>query len=227
MSREIWFFLLLIAFGILAMMLLGYFKRKGCFWLFVDERGKYSLSRLQLFSWTVVVAAGFFAMAIQRKTLDIEIPENLLILMGFSLTAAVGSQAIKSYKSSKPVRDAKGKIVYEKKENEDEKKEKPKTVLKELTPEEREEIKRHFTDVFSVEETGYDDMLDLGKFQMFWWTVTALGLYSFMIWNALVTGQYCETISGKQVCSLPQIPSTIVALMGLSQGAYLANKIPD
>ncbi len=222
MSREIWLFLLLVALGILAMVLVGYFKRRGCLWLFVDERGKYSLSRMQLFSWTVVVAAGFFAMAIQQKTLDIEIPENLLILMGFSLTAAVGSQAIKSYKSSKPVRDAKGEIVYE-----DEKKEKPKTVLKELTPEEREEVKRHFTDVFSVEETGYDDMLDLGKFQMFWWTVIALGLYLFMILSALATGQYCETISGKQVCSLPEISSTIVALMGLSQGAYLATKIPD
>lgn len=222
MSREIWVFLLLIALGIFAMALVGYFKRRGCFWLFVDERGKYSLSRLQLFSWTIVIAAGFFAMAIQQKTLDIEIHENLLILMGFSLTAAVGSQAIKSYKSSKPLRDAEGKIVYE-----DEAKKIPKTVLSALKPEEREKTQRHFTDVFSVEEANYDDMLDLGKFQMFWWTVVALGLYFFVIWSALATGEYCETINGKQVCSLPQISSTIAALMGLSQGAYLANKIPD
>jgi hypothetical protein len=221
MSREILFFLFLITLGILAMGLIGYSKKRGYFWLLVDERGKYSLSRLQLFSWTIVVAAGFFAMAIQQKTIDIEIPENLLILMGFSLTASVGSQAIKSYKSNKPVRDTEGKIVYE-----DVERKKPKRVLKVLGSEEREKIARHFTDVFSVEETDYDDMLDMGKFQMFWWTIVALGLYFFMIQNALVTGEYCgDTVVGK--CSLPQVSSTIVALMGLSQGAYLATKIPD
>lgn len=96
--------------------------------------GKYSLSRLQLFSWTIVVTAGFFAMAIQLKTLDIELPENLLILMGFSLTAAVGSQAIKSYKVSKPVKDTLGKTVCDERG-------KPKSMLKELGSEERGKIR--------------------------------------------------------------------------------------
>jgi hypothetical protein len=211
---------LLIALGIFAMAVIGYSKKGGFFWLLVDERGKYSLSRLQLFSWTIIVAAGFFAIVIQLKTVEIEIPENLLILIGFSLTAAVGSQAIKSYKSDKPVKsvkDEKGEIPDPNN---------PKTVLKNLGSKERKDVKRSFTDVFSVEEDGYDDMLDLGKFQMFWWTVIALGLYSFMVWNALATTQYCNA-GGNSVCSLPQISSTIVGLMGISQGAYLANKIPD
>ncbi len=210
MSKEIWLFLLIIGLGILAMVLIGYYKKGGSFWLFVDERGKYSLSRLQLFSWTIVVTAGFFAMAIQQRKLDIQIPENLLILMGFSLAAAVGAQAIKSYKICKMVKNEKGEL---------------KSVLKDLSREEREKEPRHFTDVFSVDETDYNDMLDLGKFQMFCWTVVALGLYFFMIWNALETGQYCG--NENNVCSLPDISSTVVALMGLSQGAYLANKIPD
>lgn len=214
---SIMLFLLLIFLGIFAMLLIGYFKKRGSFWLFVDERGKYSLSRLQLFFWTILVAAGFFAMAIQQRTTNIEIPENLLILMGFSLSAAVGSQAIKSYKANKPVRDIQGEIVYDDKG-------KPKSVSKDFGDKEREGIPRHFTDLLSVEETDYDDMLDMGKFQMFWWTVVSLGLYFFMILNGLVTGDFCDS-TGK--CSLPEISITIVSLMGLSQGAYLATKIPD
>lgn len=37
MSKEIWVFLLLIGLGLFAMALIGYFKKGGCFWLFVDD----------------------------------------------------------------------------------------------------------------------------------------------------------------------------------------------
>jgi hypothetical protein len=59
----------------------------------------------------VLIVAALGAMAYKKGALDVKIPENVLLILGFSLGSAVGSQAIKSYKADKPRKDKKGTVI--------------------------------------------------------------------------------------------------------------------
>jgi hypothetical protein len=76
---------------------------RGTFGMVTDHRGKYSLSRLQLLLWTSLLVGGYFGIAMARVVNRIEcafinIPWNVLILMGISTASALGGEAIKSVK---------------------------------------------------------------------------------------------------------------------------------
>jgi hypothetical protein len=58
------------------------------------------------------------------------------------------------------------------------------------------------------------DTLDLMKFQMFGWTVVAVGIYIYLFLADF----------RPDLASLPVVPASIVALTGLSQGGYLSGK---
>jgi hypothetical protein len=61
-----------------------------------------------------------------------------------------------------------------------------------------------------------DDSLDLPRTQMFIWTIVSLGVFTVML---------IENYSGGNLkATLPYITSGLVALMGLSNGAYLGAK---
>ena len=60
----------------------------------IDSRGKMSLSRLQLVLCTWLLFSCFFPIALARKTMNIEMDEQLWALMGISLASAAGSTLI-------------------------------------------------------------------------------------------------------------------------------------
>lgn len=69
-----------------------------------------------------------------------------------------------------------------------------------------------FSDLFRDDKNPNN--MDLMKFQMFGWTVVAIGIYSWLFLNDL----------RNNIESLPLVPESIVILTGLSQAGYLAGK---
>ena len=82
----------------------------------IDDRHKVSLSRLQMLIWTVIAASGFLSAALLNislegaSPLDINIPEQLLWLMGISTTSLVGSPLIKNTKKKGEIHTKKSLI---------------------------------------------------------------------------------------------------------------------
>ena len=69
-----------------------------------------------------------------------------------------------------------------------------------------------FADLFRDDKNPAS--FDLMKFQMFGWTIIALAIYSYLFLNDL----------HDHIEMLPQVPSSIVLLTGLSQAGYLTSK---
>ena len=86
--------------------------------ILIDTRNKFSLSRLQITLWTIMVLSAYFTMAMprvgamigeqatlnQQQALDIRFPEELILAMGISAVSFTGSNLIQSNKRSKQVK---------------------------------------------------------------------------------------------------------------------------
>jgi len=75
---------------------------------FVDERLRMSLSRPQLFLWTILIVSAFATIAGTRmngdavSALDIGVPESIWALLGISATSLIGSPLIKNTQKDAP-----------------------------------------------------------------------------------------------------------------------------
>ncbi len=132
----------------------------------------YSLSRLQMYLWTVAVAIVYSAILLTTWKFP-NIPETLYLLMGVNLTTTVLATAMPAKK------EGNGKPDFIK-------------------------------DIFFESKTS----LDLPRTQMFVWTIISLGAFILMSIESFKSGNP----------KLPDIPSGLVALMGISNGAYLGIK---
>ncbi|MBI4228752.1 MAG: hypothetical protein HY693_03415 [Deltaproteobacteria bacterium] len=108
------------ALGVLIMVILlflaGYEINGHWFGVLIDTRNKFSLSRLQITLWTIMVLSAYLTMALPRviamtgnekmlqQALNIKFPEELLLAMGISAVSFAGANLIKSNKKSKQVK---------------------------------------------------------------------------------------------------------------------------
>jgi hypothetical protein len=188
----------------------------------IDERNKFSLSRLQILSWTVIVLSAFATACLYNMVhgnpnpLSIAIPEELWLLMGISTTALVGSPLIlNSKKTGKP----------DKKERD-----RNKGILKKKDPQEAENLTNKNTlmikkdpkdasisDMFRGDETGNFAQVDISKIQLFYITMLLLLAYLMALGGLLASdpGSFTE---------FPQVDSSMVALLGISNAGYLTYK---
>jgi hypothetical protein len=204
---------------------------------FIDDRNKISLSRFQTVLWTVLVIAGFLAAAlhnvrsVQQEPLSIALPPQLWGLLGISLTTLVGSTLIKSEKSTKDVanvNEARAKLGTEVTQLDNSNllvaadnpaapsPADPVKVQGVLTVNSNPNESR-WADMFQAEEVGSARHLDFGKIQMFYFTIILVFAY-----GAAVARMFAQA-SGK-IGDFPALDNSMVALLGISQAAYLANK---
>ncbi|MEA2032370.1 MAG: hypothetical protein U9N41_02165 [Euryarchaeota archaeon] len=215
------FLILLIAFAVIA----GH-GVTGMWWgLLIDERNKISLSRLQMILWTVIILSGFLTVALANiaagidEPLSISIPEELWLLMGISTASLVGSPLILSTK----------KVKEPKKEEQDqtinsmaaEEGVSPKNLKSKVTNKGQVIVNKdpkdaRLSDLFKGEETGNAAQLDLGKIQMFYFTLIIVLAYAVALGDLL-----CGT--GK-IDAFPVLSASMVALLGISHAGYLTNK---
>ncbi len=191
----------------------------------VDERNRLSLSRLQLVIWTVLVVSAFGTMVVGRlaKTpqteadivaaMDIAVPSTIWILLGISTTSFIGSPLIKNAKKDadlalSPERetrllraqgknpaavDVEGQLVKNK-------------LVADAT----------LADLFMGETVDNAGHLDVGKLQMFFFTILLVMAYAFSIGALLRRAPYPT--------SLPDIGEGMLPLLGISHAGYLMSK---
>ncbi len=148
-----------VAWGVSSLVLLAaaglvaHFVKDNILAILVDGRNRFSLSRFQLTLWTIVVLGlltGVFVgrlLAGVQDPLNVEIPSELLILMGISVGSAASASAIKAGK------DLRGQ-----------------TTTSASAP-------RFAQVVTSEEGAETDQTIDIAKFQNFWLTLIAVVAY--------------------------------------------------
>jgi hypothetical protein len=210
--------------------------------LLIDERNKMSLSRLQMILWTIVVLSGFLTAALwnirsagQVDVLAIAVPAQLWLLMGISTTSLIGSPLIRSTKMTEPVAidAAQSQMIVEQ-----ERRTREELIRQGLTDDEIKKLGKiiiwkwpwdaRLADLFQGEEIGNAGHLDLGKIQMFYFTLVLVLAYAVML-GAMFSGITHIGPEGKIITSaisgLPSLPDGMVALLGISNGGYLGNKV--
>lgn len=192
----------------------------GCF---IDGRNRMSLARLQTILWTVVVLSAFLAAALIRISredvsdpLSIGIPEQLWVVMGISITSLVGSPLILSTKKTKnpQEQELRTTLVNLEKQGEGTSDGGVTHVGQVITK--TDPAKASVSDLFRGDETSDAAQLDLGKIQMFYFTLALVIAYGVQL-GSLFQG-------GDQLGALPELSSGVVALLGISHAGYLANK---
>jgi len=158
-----------------------------------------SLSRFQFLCWTLVVIFCFTTVALIKclgGVLDIpgKIPENLLLLMGISVAVTPISAYVSTKKYGELSKPG-DEITSDYIKNEKRKKKWESMLLENKRP-------------------------SLPRFQMFSWTILSILLYLAIFFSTLKE----LDITKLQDLSLPDIDSTLVGLMGLSQVAYVGGK---
>lgn len=162
----------------------------------IDDRHRLSLSRLQMLLWTVLILSAYMAAALANigreaaSPLTVEIPSELWLAMGISTASLVAAPAALAYKQ----------------------KQRPGQL--EALPDPADS---HVSDLFRGEEVTDYDHLDLGKVQMFLFTVVVVLGYG------LGLGNMFEETNGA-FTTLPAIDDAVVTLLAISHAGYLTKK---
>jgi hypothetical protein len=179
------------------------------------------LSRLQLVLWTILILSGFLAAVItnidggQPEPLSIAIPAELWLLMGISTASLVGAPLIVGIKKSRPANEDEKVRVLEQLERQSVD---PATVAirGQMVVNQNAETAR-IADLFQGSETGNAGQLDLGKLQMFFFTLVLLFAYGTALAALFKT-------SGGKIMALPAMDTGMLALLAISHAGYLVNK---
>jgi hypothetical protein len=188
--------------------------------LLVDGRNRMSLARLQMLLWTLLMLSGFLAAALfnialrQPDPLSITVPPEMWLLMGISLTSLISSPLLVKAKKAYPAsaEEASRTLTTLKRQVKSKMRLEGHVVVKEQ-PEDA-----HWSDLFRGGEAGNAAYLDLGKVQMFCFTlilVLAYGAALATLFNDAAT----------KIIELPALGPGMVVLLGLSHAGYLANKV--
>jgi hypothetical protein len=196
--------------------------RPNAWWLgiLVDDRGRFSLNRLQLVLWTLVVislvAGVFFGRLIEgvAEPLEFTIPGRVLGLIGISVGAAVTVAAVKGTKKAEaeasPVGPAPAVLVDQG----------ARANIKLATYQATGRPPRLWQ-IFMAEEGSFaDDVVDVTKFQSFAITIVLVVAYVGMAINAIV-----EAKTAVHLNALPDLKGTFLVLLGISYTGYAGGKL--
>ena len=201
-------FLVIVALLTLSLVCAGYATRNRHFGALIDSRGRLSLSRLQMALWTVVILGGWSAAVLanvasgDENAGDVEIPGELLALMGISTTTLVASSAVKSY-NQKERRlfvnlkdDGQGATV--------------------------DVGKARVADLIQGESAATRDIVDLGKLQALFFSLIVVMVYGWLVWSRLL---HPVTLDGQtRIASLPLINQAFVGIIAISHAGYIVKK---
>lgn len=204
------------------------------FGFLIDERNRYSLSRLQLILWTLVVLSGYItAVSINlhygaSEPLAIAVPQELWVLMGISVTSLLGSPLLLNQRRDSdpgqvdgggggvasaspklaPKKDIDGNAVRLDGE-----------VVEKEDPE-----KAQWSDLFKGETANNFRYLDISRIQMFYFTFILVVAYGFALGRMFSGYADNDQAFGNTIESLPVVSSGMVVLLGISHTAYLGYK---
>jgi len=186
----------------------------------IDGRYRMSLSRLQMLAWSLLVLSSLLAAAMVNLSLDwsapldITIPGELFVLLGISTASLVASPAILNGKRDKKadpdqMSNVKKRLAHQGHTGVTE--EADGLVLCNDDP-----SGARWGELLKGDEVGNGATVDLGKFQMFFFT--------FILALAYGTQVYQLFHQGSGVTELPAVGEGMNTLLGISHTGYLASK---
>jgi hypothetical protein len=184
---------------------------------FVDERLRVSLSQLQMIVWTIVIVAALGTMAIARAqvnpatAMDIQVPETIWMLLGISTTSLVGSPLIKNIKKYTPTNRAHADSLVEAQGADA-----AAVTIQGQIVMNKSIHQASLADVFMGEAVDNFTLLDVGKMQMFFFTVVLVLAYTTTISAQMRAGS---------LAALPDVGSGLLPLLGISHAGYLLSKV--
>jgi hypothetical protein len=192
--------------------------------IFIDERNKLSLSRLQSFLWMVLVLAAIYAAAMsniaarQPAPFAFVIPGEVWALLGIGTTSMAVAPLIRNTKATQPANeeervhaldlltamrggDDAGRMIATRGQ-----------IVVNVRPEGAQ-----WSDLFTGEEVGNAAHLAPGKVQMFFATIILTLAYA-----AAIGSLFASTTP--KIDALPGVDTGLVALLGISHAGYLTAK---
>ncbi len=187
----------------------------------IDERNKISLSRLQATLWTLLVLSALLTAALTNvrngeiNPLAIAIPTGLWVLMGISTTSLIGSPLVLSNKKNRGADDDQTKrtldLLAAQNVNINNI-----SIMGQVIVNNSPQMAR-WADLFSGEETGNAAQFDLGKIQLFYFTIILVLVYAVALAILFIGPVHV-------IGTFPDIDTSILTLLGISHAAYLTNK---
>jgi hypothetical protein len=224
-------------------------KRWNPLSVIIGADGRPSTSKFQFFLWTLVILSAYVALYAARVALGLyqpieDFPQHLLVAMGLSVSTLAAAKAIaegynNSGKSgSTPLNPAAGGTNLA-----------PASPQGQPNPGANISAPQPKPSGIGYLLTDDDGNPDLSKMQMVAWTVVAIGVFVILLihhlqllqmnvgkdfFNAVIA--YLEDPTQakptpgqieyvQRLISLPDIPGSLMVLMGLGQGAYLGKKL--
>ncbi len=186
----------------------------GLFWLLqkiagksllTDERGRWSLARLQLLAWTGFLLPTIWTMVLLKfqaeatDPLDLGMDDNLWALLGISAVSLIGSPILLARKRTSGTLAPRGTAA--------------------AAAGSPSEDSGDVSDLYLGEETATENVIDISRVQMLLFTAMALLVYFIACWRDLakVPAEFLK---------LPPMSANLVTLIGISHATYLAAKVP-
>ncbi|PHR56293.1 MAG: hypothetical protein COA43_14130 [Robiginitomaculum sp.] len=192
------------------MVFMGYLGIKvygRVFGILIDSRNKFSLSRLQIVLWTLLLMSSIFLFGVLKGgNLDIVVDPALWALMGISVGSTASAVMIKGTKAARNPNTEQWNILKSGSGDVNH--------LGLLHVNEAIDQAR-FIDMFKGEEISDFAYLDVSKVQMFVFTIA--------IWLAYLSS-IIGFVAEKNYSSLPIISDSLVVLLGISHAGYLTVK---
>lgn len=168
--------------------------------LLTDQRRRWSLSRLQLLLWTLLLLPSIWTMVVSKllagvgDALALGMDDNMWALLGISAASFVGSPLILDRKRATP------------------------GVLDVRAPDSASPGPE-LRDLFRGEDAANADFVDIGRVQMCLFTLIAVTVYFAACWHAFAS-------QAPSVLAFPAMSQNLVALLAISHATYLAGKVP-
>jgi hypothetical protein len=210
--------LMVVSMGIIAHGIVG-----NPYGSLIDERNKMSLSRLQMILWTIVVLSGFLTAASSYDNSKVAIPQEIWALMGISAASMVGAQAVRSTQTGPLVKadqvtNPTGQVEMLKEELDRQNLPPHKVAFTGKIVIWRWLDDARLADLFQGDQIANAARLDLGKLQLFFFTVVLVFVYAVRLYLMLGDSQT------KGVFNFPPVDQSMVALLGISHAGFLTNQ---
>jgi hypothetical protein len=228
-----WILFIMVLFIILASSLI---TKNPLFGWLISEQNRMSLSRLQMFLWTIVILSAFITAVFANlhfKQFDsavaIAIPEELWLALGISTTSLVGSSLILEPKKRKDPKDPKDPKKPDEPTKLQTKLEKMKSTRIGVLDSPN---KPSLLDLIRGEEVGNMDKIDLTRLQNLFFTFILVGTYMASL-NVMFTELVTKTpeiqdiAENFPIASFPELGSSAIALLTISHAGYLVAKVID
>lgn len=152
--------------------------------------------------------------------LAVGIDSNLWALLGISTASLVGTPLLLISKKSKDPKPSEVKDVADAFDQGPDEVDKHRQGLLYGNPKPGD---AKFTDMFQGDEVGNTAHVDLAKLQMFLFTLVTAFCYCVILFNTF----RASNNDGIVLQSLPELPTGLVALLGISHAGYLTSKGTD